>query len=284
VHWVRAGAAEVPSELVRRSAAEGLAASMARELELGGEAVALATACAAGNYAIGNAFDLIAGGDADVVITGGAEAMARKSYAGFHRLGAIAEFSCQPFDVSRKGMIPAEGAGMLVLESLDHALARGARIHAEILGYGLSCDAKHPTSPDADSIATCIRRAHRNARIAPAQVDYICAHGTGTKVNDVNEAAAIKAVFGNSPPPASSIKSMLGHTMGAASALGVIASVLAICNGYLPPTINCNTPDPECAIDCVPRAFRPATVRIAQNHGFAFGGNNAVVICGAFET
>jgi 3-oxoacyl-[acyl-carrier-protein] synthase II len=275
------GAHEVPPALVKMVPADRLATSVAREFELDGEAVTISTACAAGNYAIGNAFDLIRTGEVDFVLGGGTESIARKSLAGFFRLGAIAKVACQPFDAGRQGIIAGEGAGVLLLESLDSARARGARIYAEILGCGLSCDAKHSTSPDPMSIAECMRKAHANAGISPRDVDYICAHGTGTSVNDAVEAKAIREVFGDSPPPTSSIKSMIGHTMGAASALGVVACALAVKEGFLPPTINFQQPDPECTFDCVPNAARAANPRIVQNNGFAFGGNNAIIILGA---
>lgn len=275
------GIHDVPAPLMQMVPADRLATSVAREFELAGEAITLSTACAAGNYAIGNAFDLIRLGDADVVLGGGTESIARKSLAGFFRLGAIAPVACQPFDSGRRGIIAGEGAGVLLLESLDSALARGARIYAEILGYGLSCDAKHSTSPDPQSIADCMRKAHANAGISPRDVDYICAHGTGTAVNDTVEAKAIREVFGDALPPTSSIKSMIGHTMGAASALGVVASALALKEGFLPPTINFREPDPECSFDCVPNAARAAAPKVVQNNGFAFGGNNAIIVLGA---
>lgn len=170
---------------------------------------------------------------------------------------------------------------MLVLERMDHALARGARIYAELLGYGATCDASHMVAPDLSSIVRCFRLAHRNAGVHASQIDYICAHGTGTPTNDLTEACAIREVFGDTPPPVSSIKSALGHTMGAASGFGAMAYALALTHGFLPPTINHVTPDPELAgIDPVPNEARPADLSIVQNNGFAFGGNNAVVILG----
>ncbi len=270
-------------ERVLAATADELACSVAREFDLRGEAIVLSTACAAGNYAIGNAFDLIRSGELDFALGGGAESIARKSLAGFFRLGALSPDICRPFDRSRKGIIPGEGAGMMLLETLESAQARGACVYAEILGYGLSCDAKHATNPDGAVMAECMRRAHRNAGIAPEEVDWICAHGTGTPANDRVEAGAIREVFGHRPPPTSSIKSMIGHTMGAASAIGAVASAVAIRDGFIPPTINFETPDPECPIDCVPNQARPARLRVVQNDGFAFGGNNAVVILSAPE-
>ena len=172
----------------------------------------------------------------------------------------------------------------LVLEALEHAEARGAAIHAEVLGYGVNCDAKHPVAPDSASIAECMRIAHRNAGVAAADIDYICAHGTGTPSNDLAEARAVREVFGEQSPPISSVKSMLGHTMGAASGFGAVASVLAISRDFLPPTINFANADPELpGLDVVPNAAREAVVRTAQNNGYAFGGNNAITIFGAMS-
>lgn len=276
--WLTHGPrALAPAEL-RKLPADRLSAAVAREFELEGEALTLSTACAAGNYAIGNAFDAIRLGEADAMLGGGAESMARKSLAAFYRLGAVAPGACQPFDRGRRGIVIGEGAGMVLLESLDSARARGARVYAELLGYGLSCDAEHPVAPDADSIAACMRRAHANAGIRADEVDYICAHGTGTQVNDAVEARAIHAVFGPRVPPTSSIKSMMGHTMGAASALATVACALALHEGFMPPTINSRDPDPECALDSVPNVARPAALRVVQNNAFAFGGNNAILV------
>jgi 3-oxoacyl-[acyl-carrier-protein] synthase II len=280
LRWFDAGPESLEGDAVRKLPADRLALSVAREFELSGEAMTIATACAAGNYAIGNAFDAIRAGEVDVMLCGGAESVPRKSLAGFYRLGAVAPVACQPFDVNRKGIVIGEGAGMLVVERLERARARRARIYAEILGYGLSCDAAHPVAPNAESIATCMRRAQANARVAPGDVDYVCAHGTGTVVNDAVEARAIRAVFQDRLPPTSSIKSMIGHTMGAASALAAVACALALAHGFMPPTINSQNPDPECGLDCVPNQARAAELRIVQNNAFAFGGNNAIVVFG----
>jgi len=221
-------------------------------------------------------------GEADVMVAGGADAVCRWVHAGFFRLGALARDACSPFDRDRSGILTAEGGSALVLETLDHAQARGARPYAEVFGYGLNCDADHMVAPNAASIAACMRLAHHNASIKPSDIDYICAHGTGTRANDSTEAQAIREVFGERLPPISSIKSMLGHTMGAASSFGAIASVLAITGGFLPPTINWTNPDLELAgLDPVPNKARPAKIRVVQNNGFAFGGNNAILILGA---
>lgn len=259
--------------------AEGIAGAVAAEWGLTGDAVVLPTACAAGNYAIGHAYDQICSGAADVVVCGGADSLSRKTFAGFTRLGAVAPGRCQPFDRNRKGIIPGEGAAALIVETYESAKARGATIHAEILGYALNCDAKHMVAPDAASIAHCMRLAHARAGLSARDVDYVCAHGTGTPMNDVVEASAINEVF-ESRPPVSSIKSMIGHTMGAASALAAAACCAALNGEFIPPTINHDEPDPRCDLDCVPNVARRKSLRIVQNNGFAFGGNNAVVLFG----
>jgi 3-oxoacyl-[acyl-carrier-protein] synthase II len=279
--WHADGYGRPDAAVATRAPASRLALAVARELAVTGETVTLGTACAAGNYAIGHAFDLITDGAADLAIAGGADSVARFTHAGFHRLGALTAERCSPFDGQRTGILTAEGGIALVLETLEGARARGARIYAEVLGYAMTCDAMHPVAPDADSIARCMRMAHKRSGVVPDQIDYICAHGTGTRTNDLVESNAVRAVFGAAPPPMSSIKSMLGHTMGAASGFGAAACALGIDGGFLPPTINYVDPDPDLAgIDPVPNASRPADVRVAQNNGFAFGGNNAIVVLG----
>ena len=166
---------------------------------------------------------------------------------------------------------------------MREAEARGAGIYAEVLGYGLDCDAYHPVAPDEASVARCMRLALADAGVQPAEVDLISAHGTGTRANDLTEARAIRSVYGDRPPRTISLKSMLGHTMGAASALGAIACSLAITGGFIPPTINHVTTDPECDIDCVPNVSVPARLNVVQNNGLAFGGNNAVLILGRYQ-
>ncbi|MFI9100884.1 beta-ketoacyl-[acyl-carrier-protein] synthase family protein [Streptomyces fildesensis] len=281
---ITGGPESMSPEQARRVPAGGLSAAIAQELELSDvEAGTIATACAAGNYAIGYGYDAVRSGDAEYALCGGADAMCRKTFSGFYRLGTIAPDRCQPFDVDRKGILTGEGAGVLALESLDSALARGARIYAEVLGYGLNCDAYHQVAPNQESVGRCMQLAHANAGIKPDQVDLISAHGTGTKANDVTEARAIREVFGTNPPKTISMKSMIGHTMGAASALSAIGCALAITNRFIPPTINHVTTDPECDVDCVPNTAVEADLRIVQNNGLAFGGNNAVVLFGRYD-
>jgi 3-oxoacyl-[acyl-carrier-protein] synthase II len=268
-----AEAARVPAAL--------LSVGVARELGLSDvEVSTIATACAAGNYAIGDGFDAVATGDVDVALCGGADAMCRMTFTGFYRLGAVDPHACRPFDADRQGILTGEGAGVLVLEPLDAAVARGARVYAEVLGYGLNCDAGHPVAPDRASVGRCMRLALDNAGVTPGDVDLISAHGTGTRANDVTECGAIHDVFGAEPPRTVSVKSMLGHTMGAASALSAIACSLAIAEGFVPPTINHTTTDPECGVDCVPNESVPATLNVVQNNALAFGGNNSVVLFG----
>jgi 3-oxoacyl-[acyl-carrier-protein] synthase II len=257
-----------------------IAAHVARELGLAGPVTMIPTACAAGNYAIAHAFGLLRQGRADVMLAGGADAFSRITYAGFSRLGAIAPERCQPFDRNRKGMIPGEGAGVLVLEPLERALARGARVYAEVAGYGLSCDAHHMTAahPEGDGAARAMTRALADAGIGPEDVSYISAHGTGTPTNDRLETLAVQRVFGAAAPrtPMSSIKSMIGHTMGAASAIEAAVCSLAVATGRIPPTMNLEEPDGD--LDYVPNRAREHDVRVAMNNAYAFGGNNASVI------
>lgn len=282
---VRHGARAMDATLARRVPAVRLSTAVATELGLAdAEAFAIGTACSAGNYAIGHGFDAIRIGDADIAICGGADAICRKNFTGFYRLGTIAADRCQPFDRNRQGILTGEGAGVMVMERLDSALARGARIYAEVLGYGLCCDAYHPVAPKQSSVARCMRLALDDAGVDPGEVDLISAHGTGTKANDVTEVGAIRDIYGAEPPRTVSLKSMLGHTMGAASALGAIACSLAITHGFIPPTINHVETDPECPIDCVPNQAVDADLRVVQNNGLAFGGNNASVVLGRYET
>ena len=259
---------------------------IAKKYEINGPIFMFSTACAAGNYAICYGYDLIKLNRVDIVFAGASDAFSRIEYTGFNQLSAVAPEKCQPFDKNRKGMMVAEGAGILILESLDNALKRNAPIYAEILGYGLSCDAQHMTQPNVDGVSKCMEKALHEASIKKEDVDYISAHGTGTLANDKTECAAIKKVFGSryKQIPISSIKSMLGHTMGAASALEAITCALVVKNDIIPPTINYETPDPECDIDCVPNQARYQTVNISMNNSYAFGGNNASLVLKKFNS
>lgn len=241
----------------------------------------LPAACAAGNYAIGHAADHIRDGKAEIMLAGGADAFSRIIYTGFSRLLAIAPELCQPFDQDRKGMIPGEGAGILVLESLQHARARGAEIYAEILGYGLSCDAYHMTGshPENRGAFRAMEKALAASDRSTADISYVCAHGTGTKSNDMHESRSLQLLFGERAKgiPVSSIKSMLGHTMGAASAIEAGICAMAIREQRIPPTANLKTVDPEFDLDYVKQA-RTLELHSVMNNAYAFGGSNACLI------
>jgi len=243
------------------------------------------TACASGNYAIGYSFDFIKRGKADFMIAGGTDPFSRITFTGFNRLYAMAPEKCQPFDKNRKGMMLGEGAGILLLEELESAKKREAQIYAEILGHGLSCDANHMTAQRVEGIIKVIEMAIKNSGIKKRDVNYISAHGTGTPSNDKMECGAINSVFGDiaNDLSISSIKSMLGHTMGAASAIEALACCLVVKNDIIPPTINYETADLECDIDCVPNKAREKVVRVALNNSFAFGGNNACLLLKKYE-
>ncbi|MFI6433719.1 beta-ketoacyl-[acyl-carrier-protein] synthase family protein [Rhodococcus oryzae] len=282
--WIENGPEAMDAVLARRVPVSRLSAAVARELMLTRvEAVTIPTACAAGNYAIGYGTDAVRSGEVEFALVGGADAVCRKTFSGFYRMGTIAAERCRPFDADRDGILTGEGGGILLLENLESALARGARIYGEILGYGLNCDGNHPVAPDLDSFGRCMRLAHEDAGVEPGEIDFISAHGTGTSANDVTEAGAIRQVFGLQPPPTSSIKSMIGHAMGAASALAAIACALAITRGFIPPTTNHRRTDPECGLDVVPNHARPADLRVVQNNALAFGGNNAVLIMSRYR-
>jgi 3-oxoacyl-[acyl-carrier-protein] synthase II len=280
--WVSGGLASLDPALVCQLPASQIAGAVSAELDLNGDTLTVPTACSASNFAISYAYDLVRTAEADMMIAGGADAVNRNTHAGFYRLGALTEETCRPFDAHRSGILTGEGGVALLLEPLEHAQARGAVIYAEVLGYGMNCDARHMVHPDADGIAACMRIAHSAAAVLPRQVDYICAHGTGTPTNDATEVSAIRAVFGDCLPPVSSIKSMIGHTMGAASGFGAVACCKAVHEGFLPPTATLEKPDEALGpgTDFVPGKGRPASVGIAQNHGFAFGGNNVIVMFG----
>ncbi|GBD09247.1 3-oxoacyl-[acyl-carrier-protein] synthase 2 [Candidatus Thermoflexus japonica] len=259
-----------------------------------GPNMAVVTACASGTNAIGEAMHLIRRGDADVVIAGGAEAAILPiSVAAFNVMGAIStrneepERASRPFDRTRDGFVMGEGAGILVLERLEHAQARGARIYAEVVGYGASADAYHITAPleNGEGAALAMRRALADAGLSPREVDYINAHGTSTPLNDKSETQAIKAVFGEAAydVPISSTKSMIGHLLGAAGAVEAIVCIRAITDGIIPPTINYEHPDPECDLDYVPNVARRKPVRVAMSNSFGFGGHNACVIFRRYE-
>ncbi|MEH7381713.1 beta-ketoacyl-ACP synthase II [Bacillus sp. JJ1533] len=246
------------------------------------------TACATGTNSIGDAFKVIQRGDADVMITGGTEApLTNMSFAGFVSARALSlnpdpKTASRPFDKNRDGFVMGEGAGILVLEELEHALARGAHIYAEIVGYGATGDAHHITAPapGGEGGARAMRQAIADAGLNPSDVDYINAHGTSTDYNDKFETAAIKEVFAEHAYKVaiSSTKSMTGHLLGAAGGVEAIFSILAIQEGLIPPTINYETPDPECDLDYVPNKAREQEVNVALSNSLGFGGHNATIL------
>ena len=279
--------ASIGPRLATRYPCHSIPATVAAALGFTGPNVMIPTACAAGSYAAANALDCLRAGQADLMLAGGSDSFSRITYTGFARLGAIAPEKCQPFDLNRRGMVPGEGAAMLVLERAEQALARGVPIYAEITGYGLSCDAHHMTGahPEGDGAARAMRAALRDSGLGPEDVGYVSAHGTGTPSNDRTETLALKSVFGERAydVPVSSIKSMLGHTMGAASAIETVACALALRDGRIPPTIDYETPDPDCDLDYVPNEAREVAIRVAMNNAYAFGGNNASLILTRWE-
>ena len=250
------------------------------------------TACATGNHAIGDSYEILQRGDADVMIAGGSEAIIIPlTIAGFCSMKAMSTRNdeptkaMRPFDATRDGFVCGEGAGIVVLETLEHAQARDARIYAEIVGYGMTGDAHHMTAPDpqGDGAARAMAAALRDGGLEPAAVGYINAHGTSTPYNDKFETLAIKRVFGEHARrlAVSSTKSMTGHLLGAAGGIEAIATVLALHHGVLPPTINYETPDPDCDLDYIPNQARKQNVEVAISNAFGFGGTNATL---AFRT
>jgi 3-oxoacyl-[acyl-carrier-protein] synthase II len=282
---VAKGLADLDPVLVRRARLGRMPMAVVEDFDLSDvEPVTLPNVCAAGTYAVGYGVDALRSGEADIALCGGADSPCRKTFASFYRFGALAHEECQPFDADRGGVVFGEGAAMLVLESLESALARGATIHAEVLDYNLTCDAAHPTRPVRDTVAACMAGALERARVRPERVGLVVAHGTGTRANDPMESGALADVFGEGAvPPVSAIKSMIGHTLGAAGAHSTVAAILALRHGFLPPTIHHRTPDPECPIDCVPNVARPARPAVALVNSLGFGGANAAVVVGRYD-
>lgn len=255
---------------------------------------AVATACATGSHSIGDAFKIIQRGDADAMIAGGAEAVITPlGIGGFNAMKALStrndepEKASRPFDINRDGFVMGEGAGIVILESLENAMDRGAKIYAEIVGYGMTADAYHITSPspDGEGAARCVAMALRDGGVNPSEVDYINAHGTSTKYGDEIETNAIKTVFEKHAykTAVSSTKSMTGHLLGAAGGVEAVITVLSIYNDIVPPTINLDDPDPECDLDYVPYKSRKMTVNYALSNSFGFGGTNACLLFKKFE-
>ncbi|MGG4409260.1 beta-ketoacyl-[acyl-carrier-protein] synthase family protein [Niallia taxi] len=259
-------------------------ANACREFSLQGESMLIANACSAGNYAIIEGYERIRKGEQSICFTAGEDPFSTIAYYGFNRLKAIAASKCKPFDKNRDGMLVAEGAGCLVLEELEHAKARGANILAEVTGYGVSCDAYHITAPHPESagVIQAMEKAIAKANIELEDIDYISAHGTGTPANDKAESFAVNNLF-KKKVPMSSIKSMIGHSMGAASLLEAIVCCNAVNQNIAPPTINFETVDENCEVDCIPNEARQFNIEYAMNNSYAFGGANSSVIFKKFR-
>jgi len=256
---------------------------IASRYRLTGSRATISTACSSSATSIGYGFDLIRAGVHKIVITGGSESLSELTFAGFNALRLMDPEYCRPFDKGRRGLSLGEGAAILVLEDYESAEHRGARIYAEVLGYATNSDAFHMTSPDPEAMgmSRVMTRALKTANVRIDQVDYINAHGTATKINDQMETKAIKRVFGEKGArvlPISSTKSMVGHCLGAAGAIEAVATVLALCEQVVPPTIHLENSDPDCDLDYVPNNSRTQEMRIALNNSFAFGGNNTSVL------
>jgi nodulation protein E len=277
--WVQ-GRGRVHPLTIPKTMANAGASHIAMDLGMSGPTYTVSTACSSANHAIGQAFRLVRDGEADVAMTGGSEAMFTIGMLkAWEAMRVIAPDTCRPFSKDRRGMILGEGGAMMVLEPMDAAKARGAKIFAEICGFGMTADAHHLTQPAVHGPARAMRGALREAGLDPEAIGYINAHGTGTPGNDPVESSAIREVFGAHADKigVSSTKSMHGHALGAAGALEAIATILALYHGVLPPTANFNERDPECDLDYIPNQPRALRVEAALSNSFAFGGLNAVV-------
>jgi 3-oxoacyl-[acyl-carrier-protein] synthase II len=288
------GVDRVSPFLIPMMISDSAAGMLAIRVGARGPNMAVATACASGNNAIGEAMEMIRRGAADAMIAGASEAaLVPLAMAGMNVMGALSTrnddplTASRPFDKNRDGFLMGEGAGILILESLEHAQARGANILAEVTGYGTTDDAHHISAPaeNGAGAALSMKAALENAKLKTADIEYINAHGTSTPLNDKSETAAIKTVFGEQAYkiPVSSTKSMTGHLLGASGALEAVVGIMAIRDGMLPPTINYETPDPECDLDYVPNQKRKASPKHVMSNSFGFGGHNATLVLSRFE-
>jgi len=265
---------------IPKTMANAGASAISQEFGITGPAFTVSTACSSSAHAIGQAFLMVRSGMSDLALTGGSEApFSYGILKAWEAMRVVSPTVCRPFSKDRNGMILGEGGAMLVIEALDHALARGATPIAELAGFGMSSDAHHITQPSAEGAAKAIRMALKDAGIAPEQVGYVNAHGTGTLANDSTETAALHLAFGDHARrlAISSTKAMHGHTLGAAGAIESAAAIMALTGGILPPTIHFNERDPECDLDYIPNCPRKADIEYAISNSFAFGGLNAVL-------
>ena len=266
---------------IPKTMANAGASHISMEFGITGPSFTISTACSSAAHAIGQAYWMVRSGITDLALTGGSEApFSFGILKAWEAMRVVSPETCRPFSKDRRGMILGEGAAMFVLEPLEAAQARGAPIHAELVGFGMSADACHITQPSAEGAARAMRAALRDAQLEPEQIGYINAHGTATPANDVTETTAIRSVFGAHADslPVSSTKSMHGHALGAAAALECLAAILALRDGVLPPTANFTEPDPDCDLDVIPNHARRADVEYALSNSFAFGGLNAVLV------
>ncbi|HEV2992715.1 MAG TPA: beta-ketoacyl-[acyl-carrier-protein] synthase family protein [Candidatus Angelobacter sp.] len=265
---------------IPKTMANAGASHISMEFGITGPAYTISTACSSSNHAMGQAFWMVRSGQVQAAITGGSETpFSFGLLKAWEAMRVVSSDTCRPFSKDRKGLILGEGAAMLVIESMESAIARGAKIYGEIVGFGMSSDAGHITSPTFAGPAAAMRAALSDAQLVPEQIGYINAHGTGTAGNDQTETRAIREVFGSHAArlAVSSTKSMHGHALGAAGGLEAVATVMTLREGIIPPTANFTTPDPECDLDIVPNQSRPAAVEFALSNSFAFGGLNAVL-------
>lgn len=288
------GPGRVNPHFVTHEIANMAAGQIAIYLGLRGPNLCSVTACATGNHCIGDAFRIIQRGEADIMFAGGSEAgLTPLCFAGFCAMKALStrnddpEHASRPFDKERDGFVMGEGAGIVVLEALEHAIRRGARIYAELVGYGMSCDAYQTTAPlpDGEAAARAVSAAIADAKLGVEDIDYVNAHSPSTPLGDKGEVMALKSVFEERVRslPISSTKSMTGHLLGAAGAVEFVASTLAVYEGVMPPTINYGNPDPDCDIDCVPNKSRKAEIRTAITNAFGFGGHNATLVIKRYD-
>jgi nodulation protein E len=269
-----------PPLIIPRTMANAGASQISIEFGVTGPAYTVSTACCSANHAIGQAFRMVRDGDVELAITGASEApFSFGLLKAFEAMRIVSPDTCRPFSKDRRGLVLGEGGAMLILEPLAAAQARGATIHAEVVGFGMSSDAQHITHLSVDGPLRAMRAALRDAQLLPEQVGYINAHGSGTQINDSMETRAIRELFGTHADrlPVSSTKSLHGHALGATGAMEAVCTILALKNGLLPPTANFTAPDPECDLDVVPNHARPTQVRFALSNSFAFGGHNAVL-------
>jgi len=282
-----AGSGMPESTIYQHYVLHNLPQSVARHFRLQGPCSIVPTACASGNYAIGMGCDLIRNNKAETMIVGGVDPIDSIVFAGFSRIFSVAPELCQPFDKNRKGLLVGEGSAILILESLEGAVNRSAKIYAEIAGYGLSCDAYHMTNPDPNVKGTynAAIAAFEDANLSVSRVDAIIAHGTGTPANDRTETRMIKKLFGDEAYkiPITANKSMIGHTMGGAAAMNAVTACHILSDGYIPPTINYQTKDSECDLDYVPNEARKIKANLVLSNAFAFGGNNTAMLIKKYE-